>query len=113
MVTIKNSKGVPLMEEVEKFIDQLIVDKQLSGVDDEVRVQLKADLMQSLLDQIDRAAIDALPENKAEELSSKLDDENFSADDVTKFIQDSGVDMQQVSLVTMLRFRDLFLGAGE
>lgn len=101
------------MEDVDKFIDQLITDKQLSGVTDEVRVELKQDLTQRLLDQIDRAVIDALPEDKATELSEKLDDDNFSSDDATKFIQESGVDMQNVALVTMLRFRDLYLGAGE
>ncbi len=101
------------MEAIDKFIDQLLKDKGLTGLDAEVEAQLKRDLGQRLMDQIDRAVIEALPEEKAIELSAKLDDDNFSQEDTTKFIQDSGVDMQRVSLETMLKFRDLYLEVGE
>ncbi|MFV0485001.1 MAG: hypothetical protein ACK5MU_02100 [Candidatus Saccharimonadales bacterium] len=100
------------MGNVEQFIDQLITDKGVSGLTDEVRTELRADLTQRLVDQIDRAVINALPEDKAIELSEKLDDDNFGDDQVNDFIRDSGVDVQKISLETMLRFRELYLGAG-
>ena len=56
------------MENVETFIDQLIDEKGL-GVEGDVRKQLKLDMMERLLDQIDRASINALPEDKAIELA--------------------------------------------
>lgn len=97
------------MENVENFIDQLIDEKGL-GVEGDVREQLKLDMMERLLDQIDKAAINALPEDKAIELADKLDDENFTDEQVSEFIQNSGVDLERVALETMLQFRLLYIG---
>ena len=97
------------MDNVEQFIDQLIDEKGL-GVEGDVREQLKLDLTERLLDQIDRASVNALPEDKAIELADKLDDENFTDEQVAEFMKNSGVDLQKVALETMLQFRLLYLG---
>lgn len=97
------------MDNVEQFIDQLL-DTRGVEAEGEVREQLKQDMRQRLLDQIDRAVINALPEDKLEELSAKLDDENFSDDEMFKFVSESGVDAQRIALETMLQFRYLYLG---
>ena len=101
------------MENVEDFIDQLIDEKGYSDLDDDVRQELKTDMIQRLMDQIDQAAINALPEDKAIELADKLDDESFDDEKVAEFMQNSGVDLQQVALETMLQFRMLYLGEAE
>ena len=101
------------MENVEDFIDQLIDEKGYSDLDDDVRQELKNDMIQRLMDQIDQAAINALPEDKAIELADKLDDESFDDEKVAEFMQNSGVDLQQVALETMLQFRMLYLGEAE
>jgi Arc/MetJ-type ribon-helix-helix transcriptional regulator len=101
------------MENVEDFIDQLIDEKGYSDLDDDVRHELKVDMIQRLMDQIDQAAINALPEDKAIELADKLDDESFDDEKVAQFMQDSGIDLQQVALETMLQFRMLYLGEAE
>jgi len=98
------------MDNVGNFIDQIINEKGYTSLDADVREQLKADLTQRLLDQIDTAAIYALPEDKAVELSQKLDDPNFSDEQVTEFMTQSGVDLQDVALKTMLQFRALYIG---
>lgn len=98
------------MDSVERFIDQLLAEKDLKTVPDDVRQELKQDLTQRLMDQIDRAALAALPEDKAIELANKLDDENFSDEDAAEFMKNSGVDLQSVALETMMRFRELYLG---
>ena len=95
------------MENVEAFIDQLIDEKGYTTLDEAAR---KHDMIQRLMDQIDRAAINALPEEKAAELSEKLDDPNFTNEEAGKFMQESGVDLQQVALTTMLQFRSLYIG---
>ncbi len=97
------------MENVEQFVDQLIDEKGL-GVEGDVRKQLKMDMMERLLDQIDRASINALPEDKAIELADKIDDENFTDDQIAEFMRNSGVDLERVALETMLQFRLLYLG---
>ena len=98
------------MDRIGDFIDKMLQEKDLSTVPDDVRMELKRDLEQRLLDQIDRAVLAALPEDKAVELSAKLDDENFTNDDAAEFIKNSGVDMQSIALETMMRFRELYLG---
>ena len=97
------------MDNVEQFIDQLIDEKDLN-LEDDVRQELKVDMINRLLDQIDAASINALPEDKAIELADKLDDPDFSDDDLTEFMRNSGVDLEQVALETMMQFRLLYLG---
>ena len=98
------------MENVEQFIDQIIAEKGYSNLEPAVHAQLRADLTQRLLDQIDTAAIYALPEDKAVELSQKLDDPNFTDEMVSEFMQNSGIDLPAIALKTMLQFRSLYLG---
>ena len=97
------------MDNVEQFIDQLSDEKDLN-LEDDVRQELKVDMINRLLDQIDAASINALPEDKAIELADKLDDPDFSDDDLTEFMRNSGVDLEQVALETMMQFRLLYLG---
>ena len=97
------------MDNVEQFIDQLIDEKDLN-LEDDVRQELKADMINRLLDQIDQASINALPEDKAIELADKLDDPDFTDEQVSEFIRNSGVDLERVALETMIQFRLLYLG---
>lgn len=94
----------------DQFIDQLIKDKNLPFSSVEVRNELKAQLAQELANQIDRAAIEALPEDKAVELSNKLDDPDFGPEQVSDFLVNSGIDLNQIALETMIRFRAFYLG---
>jgi hypothetical protein len=97
-------------DEMDAFINQILDAKQLSGVTDEVRTQLVADLKQRLLDQINRALIDALPDEKIEAFNTLLDDDAIDDVTVQQFITDSGVDVKRVTLRTMLQFSELYLG---
>lgn len=96
--------------ELERFINEILDEKQLPGVTPEVRIQLVTDLKERLLDQINRALITALPEVKIVEFNTLLDDETVSDESIQQFIADSGVDVQKVTLQTMLRFSELYLG---
>lgn len=100
-------------DELDKFIGDILEAKQLSGVDDEVRTQLIADLKQQMLDQINRALIDALPEEKLDEFNALLEDEASSDESIQSFIMNSGVDVNKVTVATMLRFRELYLQSAE
>lgn len=100
------------MQNIDEFIESLLNDKGIE-VEPEIREDLKADMKAKLLDQIDRAAIQALPEDKAAELAKKVEEPNFINEDMTKFIQDSGVNLAEVALETMLKFRNFYLGTEE
>lgn len=96
-------------DELDKFINEILDAKQLSGVTADVRTQLVSDLKQRLLDQINRALVDAMPDDKITEFNNLLDDENLSDEAVQQFITESGVDVSGVTLQTMLRFSELYI----
>ncbi len=96
-------------EQLDQFLEQLLDDKGLTMIEGEVREEVKAGMAERLLDQIDQAVINALPEDKAIELSNKLDDENFTNEDAAQFISDCGVDVSGISYETMLQFRSFYL----
>lgn len=100
-------------DELDKFIDEIITTKNLSGINDDVRAQLIADMKERLIDQINRALIDALPDDKLSEFNNLLDSEDVSDDMVQHFISNSGVDIKKVTVGTMLLFRDLYLQTAE
>ena len=81
-------------------------------VSDEVKAQLESDLRSRLMDQIDQAVIEALPDDKIDGLNELLDREP-SEEEIQQYVATSGVDVQRVTTETMLRFRDLYLGPGD
>ena len=92
-----------------KFISDIIDAKGYKTLDSDVRRQLEQDLKNRLLDQIDRAVLEALPENKIDGLNDLLD-RDASQQEVQQYIANSGVDTKKITLETMLRFRSLYLG---
>jgi hypothetical protein len=96
-------------DELDKFIGEILTAKNLSGINEEVRIQLISDMKERLLDQINRAIIEAMPENKLDEFNKLLDSGDASDDIVQQFIGQCGVDVKTVTVKTMLLFRDLYL----
>lgn len=96
-------------DELDQFVNEMLDAKQLSGVTDDVRAQLVSDLKQRLLDQVNKALIDALPDGKMDEFEQLLDDETIDDARVQQFMLDAGVDVKKVTTVTILRFYDLYV----
>ena len=99
------------MQNLDDFMESLLQEKGIS-VEGEVREQLKSDMTQRLLNQIDRATLNRLTEEQAVELSDKLDDPNFGEEQAAAYIKQCGIDTQEVALETMIQFRALYLGGG-
>ncbi len=97
-------------EELDKFINQILDQKKLPNLSEEVRAQLVSDMGERLIDQVDRAIINALPEDKIDELNNLIES---GADEPTlqKYIAESGVDIKDITIKTMLLFRDLYIEA--
>lgn len=100
-------------EALDKFINNMLSDKDLSGVTDEAHVYLVDDLKTRLLDQINRSIIAEMPEQKGDEFSALLDKESVTDEQVQQFIVDSGVDTKKIAARTMLAFRELYLQTPE
>lgn len=101
------------MQSVDEFIESLLTDKGITDIEPDIKEELKTDMKKRLLDQINRAAVMQLSEEKADELAKLIEDPNFTNEEMTKFMQDSGVNLTEVALDTMLKFRSFYLGTGE
>lgn len=101
------------MQSVDEFIESLLTDKGITDIEPDIKEELKTDMKKRLLDQINRAAVMQLSEEKADELAKLIEDPNFTNEEMTKFMQDSGVNLTEVTLDTMLKFRSFYLGTGE
>ncbi|MCQ2570906.1 MAG: hypothetical protein MJ154_01510 [Candidatus Saccharibacteria bacterium] len=99
------------MQNLDDFMESLLQEKGIN-VEGEVRDQLKEDMIQTLMTQIDRATLNRLTEEQATELSEKLDDPNFGNEQAAEYIRSCGIDAQEVALETMVMFRALYLGGG-
>ena len=73
---------------LDQFLEQLLIEKGITDLDDDVRAEVKANMAERILDQIDQACINALSEEKAAELAEKIDDENFGEKEMMDFMQD-------------------------
>ncbi len=97
------------MQNIDEFIESLLNDKGITDVDPETKEELKTDMKNRLLDQINRAAIMQLSEEKAAELADLVDNPDFTNEKMTEFLQNSGVNLTEVALDTMLKFRGFYL----
>lgn len=97
------------MDQLDTFIKDIIEAKQLPGITDEAKTGLVEEMRERLLDMINRALIEALPEDRVDALSSLLDAEDISDDTLQSFVADSGIDVQAVTAKTMLAFRSMYL----
>lgn len=101
------------IQKIDEFIESILDEKGITDIEPDVRSELVEDMKKRLLDQINKAAIMKLSEEKAAELATLVDDPNFTNEKMTEFMQNSGVNLSEVTLETMLQFRSLYLGAGE
>lgn len=101
-------------DELDSFVAGILNEKKLPGItDEEVRQQLIADLKQNLLDQINRALINAMPDDKVTEFNTLLDDPNVTEEAIQSFVMSSGIDVERITTQTMLLFRSLYLETAE
>lgn len=101
------------MDQLDQFIKEIIDTKQLPGITEEAKAGLLEEMRERLLDMLNRALVEALPEDKLAGFSALLD-EDASDEQVQNYIVENGVDVQKVTAQTMLAFRTLYLQpAGE
>ena len=98
------------MQNIDEFIEQLLKDKDVTDLAPETKAELISDMKTRLLDQVNRAAIMELPDDKAEELAHLVEDPNFTDEQMAEFVQNAGVNLTEVALETMLKFRSFYLG---
>lgn len=89
------------------FINELLKEKDISGLDPEVVAQLKTDLETRLEDRINAAIVEKIPDDKLSEFEDLLDNPN--ADKISAFLNDNIVDLESVVALELINFRKLYL----
>ena len=98
------------MQKLDEFLEGLLKKKGLSDIDPEIKKEQIADMKNQLETQLNRVAIQSLSEEKAAELAKMVDKPDFTTEKLTKFMQKSGVDFDQIAQKTMQQFKKLYLG---
>ncbi len=97
---------------LDQFLEQLLEDKGLTSLEGDVREEVKVDMANRILDQIDQACINALSEEQAAELAEKVDDENFGQKEMLDFIANCGIDTTAIVTGVLIQFRAFYLNGG-
>ena len=112
--TIKDSlSNISDDQAVAAFIEELIEDKGLGGIDEEKKAELRATLDESLTDTINQALLYALPDEKFNELEELANSDDVTSEQVTELIANSGIDVKAVASEAMADFRRAFLEGGK
>ena len=91
------------------FVEKMIEDKGMGGLEEDLKNEIRMDLKERLIFQINRAIIAALPDDKYEELDKSLDDKTATAESLNQIVAESGVNVAGITQQTMEEFRAVYL----
>lgn len=97
------------MEELVDFCRKLIEMKQMSGLSDAVIDGMANDMANELSNRIEKAIISAMTFDEIDKLQKMLS-ENSKQEKVDEFIRNSSVDVDQITIQTMISFKEFYLG---
>jgi hypothetical protein len=92
-----------------QFVDRLIEEKGLQGLDAEIREQLRKDLLRRLEDRINRAVVDALNAQQVAQLEHIID--TNQVDKIQDFLYKQGVNVNGLIAKVMTEFHASYLEA--
>ncbi len=93
---------------LELFVNQLVAEKGITGLEDEVLAQVKADLMSRIEDRINAGIVAHLPEDQLPAFDKLL--EGGSDEEIQAFCQKHIPDMDNLVASEMLAFRQTYVG---
>ena len=99
--------------ELYNFINSIIDEKGLTGLNEDTRQTVVNELKSALIEQINRAILMELPDEKLDELNNLMDTEGFGETGMQTFIANSGIDVNKITAETMLKFKAFYLGNKE
>jgi hypothetical protein len=98
------------MDNVTKFIEQLLEEKGLAELDPEVRTELVEDLSSRFTQFLNTRLIDTLIDDEKLELSKLVDEQPPDMDKIQKYIAEKIPDTITITANAMKEFRGLYLG---
>ena len=97
------------MQKTNEFIEGLLNEKGIVIDDPEIKQQVVAEMAAKLEEETNRALVESLSEEQAKELAAKIDQPDFTEENMTEFMQKSGVDIAKITEDTKNRFREFYL----
>lgn len=97
---------------LDMFVEQLIAEKDLGDLDDEVKAEIHNDLKERVLFQVNRAVIAELPDAELDELNKSIDDNSINAEKMAELVKRAGINTDEIVQKTMLEFREVYLNGG-
>lgn len=94
---------------LEDFVQSILKEKNLSGVEQEILEQLKDEMVTRLESQINRALIDSLDDNQFDEFESLVKSKN--TEKIKTFFTDKGVPVEAIMARVLTKFRISYLGS--
>lgn len=94
---------------LDMYVEQLIAEKDLGDLDDEVKAEIHNDLKERVLFQVNRAVIAALPDAELDELNKSIDDGSINEDKMAELVKRSGINTDDIVQRTMVEFREVYL----
>ena len=95
------------------FCEQMLIDKGLNDLQGQAREDVRNEVKENLVTEINRSILAALPDDKFDELSRKMEAGELTEDDLAKAVTEAGLDIDDITEKTMLKFRELYLQGGE
>lgn len=93
--------------DLESFVDRLIIEKGLEGLDIDIQNEVHADLLNRIEDRINATLLANLPSVKVEEFSELLDTNNEK--NIQEFISTHIQNVNEVVAETLMSFRQTYL----
>lgn len=90
------------------FVDKLVEEKGITGLDEEIMMQLKEDLMERIEDRINVRILERMPEEKMEEFDAVVEEGDL--DKIQEFTHANIPGLDQVIAKELLDFRRTYLG---
>lgn len=95
-------------QEIRNFVAQIVEQKQLTGVEQDIKDKLIDDLSSMLEDQINRALIDSLNDEQFKEFEQLVDGNDTQK--ISTFFTDHKLPVQSIVTHVMTKFRMSYLG---
>ena len=97
------------MQNIDNFIDGLLQEQDTTGIDQDAIDEIKAEMKTTLLKQIKKEAVMKLDETKLSELATLTDSHDFTEAKMLEFLQQAGIDLNEVTEAVKQQYRKFYL----
>ena len=97
-------------EILDAYVQSLLIEKGFTNLDEETESRMIADLKERAIDMINFSIIDALPDDKAAEISERIDNGEDAEALINAAVEEAGIDAQKITGEALDKLRELYLG---